>query len=761
MHQATHQATGPTSGVPQDAEAILASLRGMEEDLGIGAIIRSADGGVSDGERDAALLALFGRHSDGRPAALPSADRAALAATPIAGDDDQARALARLQRQRGSLAWALATARGARMPERTTFGAASFERIAADPDQLPAAWRPLAQLLDALLADHEGRDALVPLDRLLERKDLRSAERTAARALRAALDQRGGEAADRILASLQETVARTSTIELAIVTEARAMRLRRLGIGDPLAEDPAFDGALEATATNAAPNVRSETPTALRSFLLTRLRLDGTRATTTAILERGSDLRLLANADQVRDHDAAAFVRRLRAGIDRIRAGTAIASIAPLLLFELGRSLSVDGRFDEAYEPFAEVVLKHPNDPLAAAAADLAIMIGLDRHRRAPNAESLATMTALLETAIHAHPTHPERDGWLAAACELACEARDPAAALSFAALMSPSDPRSAAMRVLVARTALAEDADLNDFERAALAGRALAPLIGDGSSPATTIPSGADPATIAWVDALLARSALLDIDGNGGRAGEAKERSIACIGRADAPIEARAHALVTLAEALRRGGEGPDLPRAISATIERDAGLWRTALRAELDGSLERLAAATIDGPRAGQSHRDAAFLAAVAPSLVIELRTDAARRLALARALIAAGRHELVERVFPPLEADSDAIDALLLRAEAMRLRDTSGSRADAMRLFGVVAARSAERSAPWWRAELGQLRTTAQGKTDEAIVAVRARINWLRGIDRTLGGEPVGPAIESLLRSLPDGAPNGTPR
>ena len=38
-------------------------------------------------------------------------------------------------------------------------------------------------------------------------------------------------------------------------------------------------------------------------------------------------------------------------------------------------------------------------------------------------------------------------------------------------------------------------------------------------------------------------------------------------------------------------------------------------------------------------------------------------------------------------------------------------------------------------------------------ESVTAVRARIHWLRGLDPTLGGDATGPAIESLLRSLPD--------
>ncbi len=734
---------------PSEASAsTLAALSELEETLGITPIIRSD---ASDASRDAALLALFGRRPDGLPTALPSPELVARAAAPIAGTSDEARALARAQRQRGSLAWALATARGASVPDAATFGASSFARFAEDPDQLPAAWRTLALLIESLLADREGRDPMPSLDRLLERKDLRPAERTLARARRAALDTVHGAAADRTLDSLQATAARSSTIELLLVTEVRALRLQRAGRGDRLAEDAAFDGALRAAATPAQ-------AVEMRSYLLMRLRLDPSAMQ--AIDERGSDLRLLANADHARDRDAAKLIDRLQRSIAAIDAGEGLAPLAPALLFELGRTLSVAGRFDEAFAPFARLVTDHPRDPLCGPAADLAIVIGIDRHRRAPDAQSRTTLADLLGRAIDACPDHPERQAWLAAACELDCEARDPAAALGFASLMDPAHPRFAAMRVLVTRTALDESVELNDVERAAIALRALDPLVGtDGASP-TALLRNADAATHAWVDALLARRALLDADGNGGNGGrvtDAKERAIACIMRDDAPaddlIDARAHALVTLVEALRRSGAGPDLARPVAAAIERDAARWRRALRVELDGAIDRLASPTIDTDAPRPADRDAALLAAVAPSLVTDLRADGPRRLALAQALIAAGRPELVERVFPPLEADSDTIDALLLRGDAMRRRNTPGSRGDAMRVFGTVAARAPERSEAWWRAELGQLRTTAASGTDEAIVAVRARIHWLRGIDRTLGGERTGPAIESLLRSLPE--------
>ncbi len=675
------------------------------------------------------LFAAFGRSMSGAP--LPAIDRDAfaIAAEPIPGDDDGARARARDQRQRGTVLLTIATARGIAPPASARFGDGVADLLLADIDAVAPQHRVPFLLASAILADREGRDPNRALDLLMARPDVRAIDRTAAKALRALLDsrRRGGSCEE--LVALQSAMRRTTPLEQLLVADALA--LCRKGS--------------EATAWCDLYGLCDEpSRLALRGPLLDRLR------STPLPREGARDLHVISHAEELRAADAAALESRL-ASMTASTAGTSgtsgtsgaagadAAACRPLALFELGRGQSLAKRYAESATTFLRLVSDHPLDPLAPSAIDVAIIVREELYRASSDprlADALRdSLQEALRPALDRFPQHPQRQHWRYLEAELALARGDADVALAAADSFTPQQAEWGSVRIMAAEAALDPRWVASDEVRIARADRELAAT-----------------AALSLTPELAARRSLVAAtrDLLGGSAERAADAASAVAEDAAASLALRAKALLTLFLSFDRRERPIAIPPSVEEAIRADPASWWPSLRVRVLGDAAQAHAIADESAATAFARRR---LRAILP-LVLDVAAhdgDAASRVILAEGAMRAGLLGLVDRIFPA--AEERTVPALLVRAEAKRMAGDKGSRDGAMTLFRAVTDAVRERSAEWWRAELGQLRVAAAEGTPESVVAVRARIHWLRGIDGTLGGGAVGPAIEALLRSLPD--------
>jgi hypothetical protein len=409
---------------------------------------------------------------------------------------------------------------------------------------------------------------------------------------------------------------------------------------------------------------------------------------------------------------------------------SAANACAAMALFELARTQSLGGRFEESAATFLRLAGERPSDPLAPNAIDIAMVIREELYRAAPDALRADALSAALAIATRHFPTHPQRDHWRLIEVELAALRGDADGALRAADALPRTDARWGEARLWVAGAALDPRAALTDADRVTRADRELAAL--------------ADRPDAVLGPVFAVRRALIAArrDGLAGESAKAQSAADAIASDRANPMEIRLAALAIRLDIDERSGRELTLPSTLLEEIRRDASAWWPAVR-------ERV--------RAAISSTDEAFCTRQLRSLIVPFveiaasERNAEGRIALAEALLRAGQPTLVDRAFR--EGEERQVPAMLVRAEGLRRQGTAASLDAAMGLFRAVSAAVPERSLEWWRAELGQLRVAAAPGTGDAAVAVRARIHWLRGIDHTLGGPLTGPAIEELLRSLPD--------
>lgn len=668
------------------------------------------------------LFAVFGRGTSGAPMPPVDVDAFAIAAAPIPGDDDGARARARDQRQRGTVLLTIATARGLALPASVRFGDGGAEALLSDVESVAPHHRVAFLLSSATLADRDGRDPNRAIDLLIARPDIRPIDRTAAKALRALLEsrRRGGSCEE--LVALQSAVRRTTPLEQLLVADALA--LCRTGS--------------EATAWCDLYDLCDEpTRLALRGPLLDRLRSTPLprNASATKAPDAARDLHVLAHADELRAADPAALESRC----SMIERRAEAAACRPLALFELGRGQSLAKRYAESATTFLRLVNDYPLDPLAASAIDVAVIVREELYRASSDprlADALRdSLRDALRPALAHFPHHPQRLHWHLLEAELALACGDADVALAAADAFTPERPEWGSVRIMAAEAALDPRWTASDGDRIARADRELA-----ATATLTLTPElAARRSLVAATRDLLAGS----IDRAAAAAGAIAENPAA-------PLPLRAKGLLTLFLTLDRREQPIALPPLAEEAIRADPAAWWPWLRIRLLGDAAQVRAITDDAAATAFARRR---LRTLLPLLldVAARDGDAPSRVTLAEAAMRAGLLGLVDRIFP---ADEErTVPALLVRADAKRLAGDRGSREASMRLFRAVTDAVQERSAEWWRAELGQLRVAAAEGTPESVVAVRARIHWLRGIDGTLGGGAVGPAIEALLRSLPD--------
>lgn len=683
---------------PGDAgAAVTAALDRLEATLGPDA------GGEAEG-----IFSLLGRLADGRLPGAVDVDDFADAAAPIPGADDLARSRARDQRTRGAVLWIVAKARGLHPPAEAVFRP-WVDELDRDVDAAPARLRGLFLLALAATRAAEGGDAAPSLARLGTMSDLRPAERVLAAAFRTTIGGRTDPRPERTteaMTAFLRSVRSESPREQVLAADAVAAALP-----DPAAAwCDLFDLADETSRVRMLP------------ALLARL------ASVPCQVAVARPLHLLALERAIVETDLPAAIDRFAAiAADRER-----PALRPLAMVALARCECRARRYREAVRDCERYAEEYPDGPGAADAIDLAIFILAEGRRERPSTEDDLALLRIVRSALDRFPAARQRADWLVIAAEVAHDRGEVDLARRAADELPPGHVDADRTRLLAAETTV-DAVDRPRERRAELVGHDLQLLDGLRSALA------AEPSLAARAAILAARHA-----GLAGDPAKAAERGAAVARDASILHDLRGRALVAIIEAQVENGVEVVLPPDLGVAAASDPDAWWPSLRAPVRAIVDRILALPADAA-AAEAKR---LLGSFGPPLaeVAAADGDGAWRLRLAEALLRAGACDAVQRVFPASESHTAA--ALLLRAEARRL---AGAGDEAMRLFREATDASAERSVPWWQAELGQLRVAAA--TPANVDAVRARIHWLRGLDHALGGPPVGPAIEALLRSLPD--------
>lgn len=636
------------------------------------------------------------------------ADDFTAAAKPIAGADDVARSLARTQRLRGTPLWAMAHAADATIPGAETFRPWMNE-LAADPDAVDARHRGAFLLAVAMIRQREGGDAKTPLDAVLARTDFPASERTAARAIETTL----GPVPRAAMSEAMRTLLRGSERESAAVQLLVADIIAR-SLADPA---EAWCALVEAREGDEA--------LALAPLVLPRLRGVACDPATARPLHAIAALRTSSGERR------AALEARLRGIADQ----RPPSPLLPLTLKELAWAAADAKRYDDAIALYERFARECRTNREAASMLGIAIFLRSTLREADDSERARAELAATLDEAIARHPQAREWIDWLVMASTLAAERRD-AAGLRRCADAAPSDARMVPVFLRAAEGTL-DDPALPEAERAAMAERYLARARGLEVEGAAPTPNAARRRL------LDARRAALTGDLDAAIAGTTSLAS-----DASAPDEVRRSALTDLVAALARTTSEVRPSAELVLLIADDPSSWWPAVAPSIRQWVQRVTAEPADAANLAEATR---LLGVLGPLFLGPAARDGdpAWRCRLADAMLRAGAPTEVDRIFPAAEAHGT--EALLLRAESQRRRGGEAALASAMRLFREVTDASKERSPEWWRAELGQLRVAAASASN--VDAVRARIHWLRGLDHDLGGPASGPAIEELLRSLPD--------
>ena len=230
-------------------------------------------------------------------------------------------------------------------------------------------------------------------------------------------------------------------------------------------------------------------------------------------------------------------------------------------------------------------------------------------------------------------------------------------------------------------------------------------------------------------------------------------------IERDDIPAATRIDALflrhrIKLARVSEREDALADMPELLRA-VELDSRLAGHALAITLEERLARL-----------DSIRDVEFRLSEKKEIIEELKsfarlidTNLLATLSMTQKIVA-GRSlneiGLINRSIPLWNAMADQQpDAWIVmqgRAEALGLSDEIVHLAEAMRLYRRLGQGDPGQNVPeevWWHAQLGQL--LMMEKADRSTEKIPTRIQRLRLIDATLGGEPFQSEFESLLQRM----------
>lgn len=230
-------------------------------------------------------------------------------------------------------------------------------------------------------------------------------------------------------------------------------------------------------------------------------------------------------------------------------------------------------------------------------------------------------------------------------------------------------------------------------------------------------------------------------------------------IERNDIPAATRIDALflrhrMKLARVSEREDALVDMPQLLQA-VELDPMLAGHALAMTLEERLSRL-----------DSIRDEEIRRSEKEAIIEELRSFArlidttllstlsmTQKVVMGRSLNEIG---LITRSIPLWEAmagqQPDAWVVMQGRAEALGLSDEIVHLAEAMRLYRRLGQGSPGQNVPeevWWSAQLGQL--LIMEKADRSTEKIPTRIQRLKLIDATLGGEPFQSEFESLLQRM----------
>jgi tetratricopeptide (TPR) repeat protein len=634
------------------------------------------------------------------------------AAKPIAGTDDLARSQARAQRLRGTALWTMAFAADPEVPGAKTFRP-WLEEIAIDPDALPASYRGPFLLALAHIRAREGGDAAPILVDLLERPGVAPYLRLVAKSLQSIpAVTRGGQPADALTPAMGEVL--RSSLAQFLPAQLLAADIIAGGLADPTEAWCALFDLADADhrmtlATNLAARLRA-------------IPCDPAKA---------RPLHLLAAWPTADAASRAVIAERVAALIDE----TPRNACRPLAIMALATEATSAKRYEEAISHYERVAREYPSLHVAPLMMDTAIFIRSALRKVDDNEAARTAFAEALAFAMKTFPAAQERPSWLLLASELAFERGD----LATLRQCADTAPRGAEMNPVFLRAAeRTVDAESMPLaERIRLVNADLGKIAQAEPAPAATTPE------IAWRRSIEARAQRL-----GGEIEKAVATASTLVLDEAAPAEIRQRALTTILLALDEGRREVRLPTEVESLVAKSPELWWPGARPLLANWLTRLTAEPENETNRAEARRT---LGALIPLFVGTAARDGNRswRLKLADALLRSGAFAAVDQVFQGDEAHTP--EALILRAEGQRRRGGDAALASAMRLFREATDASVERASTWWQAELGQLRVAAT--MPGTVDAVRARIHWLRSIDTALGGAATGPAIEELLRSLPD--------
>ena len=230
-------------------------------------------------------------------------------------------------------------------------------------------------------------------------------------------------------------------------------------------------------------------------------------------------------------------------------------------------------------------------------------------------------------------------------------------------------------------------------------------------------------------------------------------------IERDDIPDETRIDALflrhrIKLARVSEREDALANMPELLRA-VELDSRLAGRALAITLEERLSRLESIRDDEIRGSEKEEIIEELRSFAGLIDTNLLATLSltQKVVVGRSLNEIG---LINRSIPLWKAmanqQPDAWVIMQGRAEALGLSDEIVHLAEAMRLYRRLGQGDPGQNVPeevWWHAQLGQL--LMMEKADRSTEKIPTRIQRLKLIDATLGGEPFQSEFESLLQRM----------